>query len=68
MQYVAIAFYLFARCIISQGSVLKWCIILYFVTEPYLDMKNGKQWRIAVAKVIVSMVESEQEAKGNDGT
>ena len=27
-------------------------------------MGNGKQWRPAVAKVIASMVESEQKAKG----
>ena len=32
--------------------------------EPYLDIGNGKQWRPAVAKVIASMVESEQKAKG----
>lgn len=39
-------------------------IVLHFVAEPYLDMGNGKQWRPAVAKVIASMVESEQKAKG----
>ena len=39
-------------------------IILHFVAEPYLDIGNGKQWRPAVAKVIASIVESEQKAKG----
>ena len=39
-------------------------IVLHFVAEPYLDIGNGKQWRPAVAKVIASIVESEQKAKG----
>ncbi len=50
--------YTFARFCHERG------IILHFVAEPYLDMGNGKQWRPAVAKVIASMVESEQKAKG----
>ena len=52
-----------------QGyTVARFChergIIRHFVAEPYLDIGNGKQWRPAVAKVIASMVESEQRAKG----
>ena len=50
--------YTFARFCHERG------IILHFVAESYLDMGNGKQWRPAVAKVIASMVESEQKAKG----
>ena len=50
--------YTFARFCHERG------IVLHFVAEPYLDMGNGKQWRPAVAKVIASMVESEQKAKG----
>ena len=50
--------YTFARFCHERG------IILHFVAEPYLDIGNGKQWRPAVAKVIASMVESEQKAKG----
>ena len=50
--------YTFARFCHERG------IILHFVAEPYLDMGDGKQWRPAVAKVIASMVESEQKAKG----
>ena len=45
--------YTFARFCHERG------IVLHFVAEPYLDMGNGKQWRLAVAKVIASMVESE---------
>ncbi|MFW5631108.1 MAG: hypothetical protein ACOCM4_02885 [Acetivibrio ethanolgignens] len=50
--------YIFARFCHERG------IILHFADEPYLDIGNGKQWRPAVAKVIASMVESEQKAKG----
>ena len=50
--------YTFARFCHERG------IVLHFVAEPYLDIGNGKQWRPAVAKVIASMVESEQKAKG----
>ena len=50
--------YTFARFCYERGFVL------HFVAEPYLDIGNGKQWRPAVAKVIASMVESEQKAKG----
>ena len=50
--------YTFARFCHDRG------IVLHFVAEPYLDIGNGKQWRPAVAKVIASMVESEQKAKG----
>ena len=50
--------YTFARFCHERG------IILHFVAEPYLDIGNGKQWRPTVAKVIASMVESEQKAKG----
>ena len=49
--------YTFARFCHERG------IVLHFVAEPYLDIGNGKQWRPAVAKVIASMVESEQKAK-----
>lgn len=48
--------YTFARFCHERG------IILHFVAEPYLDIGNGKQWRPAIAKVIASMVESEQKA------
>ncbi len=47
--------YTFARFCHERG------IILHFVAEPYLDIGNGKRWRPAVAKVIASMVGSEQK-------